>query len=253
MLPLTVRVSIRHEKGAFTDAKERSIGLFEQAKGGTLFLDEIGELDANAQSLLLRVLEGGRFTRLGGKEEILADVRLVTATNRDLPKMVYDGKFRLDLYERLNIVQLRIPPLRDHKEDIMDIAIDWRFKHDRRLFSEVSKERALLEYDYPGNVRELINILEKSKIFQEDDFEKLMAEHRSMNKGLVNEARPTDNKIINDSAVPEDLDGAIQYHVRRIYEKYGKRKKWLDRSSGHYDFRCKYGRKPQCKPVPAFP
>ena len=108
----------------------------------------------------------------------MADVRLVTATNRDLPKMVHDGKFRLDLYERLNIVQLRIPPLRDHKEDIMDIAIDWRFKNDRRLFSEVSMERALLEYDYPGNVRELINILEKSKIFQEDDFEKLMAEHR---------------------------------------------------------------------------
>jgi transcriptional regulator with PAS, ATPase and Fis domain len=211
-----------HEKCAFTDAKERSIGLFEQAKGGTLFLDEIGELDANAQSLLLRVLEGGRFTRLGGKEEILADVRLVTATNRDLPKMVHDGKFRLDLYERLNIVQLRIPPLRDHKEDIMAIAIDWRFKHDRRLFSEVSMERALLEYDYPGNVRELINILEKSKIFQEDDFEKLMAEHRLMNKGLVDEVRPTDNKIINDYTVPEDLDGAIQYHIRRIYEKYGK-------------------------------
>jgi ABC-type branched-subunit amino acid transport system ATPase component len=93
-----------HEKGAFTDAKERSIGLFEQAKGGTLFLDEIGELDANAQSLLLRVLEGGRFTRLGGKEEILADVRLVTATNRDLPKMVHDGKFRLDLFKSVRNV-----------------------------------------------------------------------------------------------------------------------------------------------------
>ena len=211
-----------HEKGAFTDAKERSIGLFEQAKGGTLFLDEIGELDANAQSLLLRVLEGGRFTRLGGKEEILADVRLVTATNRDLPKMVHDGKFRLDLYERLNIVQLRIPPLRDHKEDIMDIAIDWRFKHDRRLFSEVSMERPLLEYDYPGNVRELINILEKSKIFQEDDFEKLMAEHRLMNKGLVDEVQSIDNKIIDDCTVPEDLDGATRHHVRRIFEKYGK-------------------------------
>ena len=104
----------------------------------------------------------------------------------------------------------------------MDIAIDWRFKHDRRLFSEVSMERALLEYDYPGNVRELINILEKSKIFQEDDFEKLMAEHRLMNKGLVDEVRPIDNKIIDYCTVPEDLDGAIQYHIRRIYEKYGK-------------------------------
>ena len=83
-------------------------------------------------------------------------------------------------------------------------------------------EKALLEYDYPGNVRELINILEKSKIFQEDDFEKLMAEHRLMNKGLVDQARPVDNKIIDDCIVPEDLEGATRYHVRRIYEKYGK-------------------------------
>ena len=205
-----------HEKGAFTDARERAIGLFEQANGGTLFLDEVGELDANAQSLLLRVLEGGRFTRLGGREEIAVDVRLVTATNRNLPKMVHDGAFRLDLYERLNVVQLRIPPLREHKEDIMDIANDWRFKNDRRLFSDVGLEMALLEYDYPGNVRELINILEKSKIFQEDDFEKLMAEHRLMNKELMGAAQPADD------SVPDDLEGATRHHVRRIYEKYAR-------------------------------
>jgi hypothetical protein len=101
-----------HEKGAFTGADKRGMGLFELANGGTLFLDEIGELPLEAQGLLLRVLEGGRFMRMAGREEISVDVRLITATNRNLPKRVREGKFREDLYQRLNVVQLRIPSLR---------------------------------------------------------------------------------------------------------------------------------------------
>ena len=99
-----------HEKGAFTNAVERTDGLFLMADGGTLFLDEIGEMPVEVQALLLRVLEGGRFMRVGGKEELSCDVRLITATNRDLPKLVAEGKFREDLYQRLNVVQLRTPP-----------------------------------------------------------------------------------------------------------------------------------------------
>ena len=111
-----------HEKGAFTNAVERTDGLFLMADGGTLFLDEIGEMPVEVQALLLRVLEGGRFMRVGGREELRCDVRLVTATNRDLPKMVRDGAFREDLYQRLNVVQLRTPSLREHKDDIPIIA-----------------------------------------------------------------------------------------------------------------------------------
>ncbi|MBV8901955.1 MAG: sigma-54-dependent Fis family transcriptional regulator, partial [Verrucomicrobia bacterium] len=111
-----------HEKGAFTGAIERRIGRIEQAAGGTLFLDEIGEIDANVQVKLLRALDPGVFERVGGNQPIKADVRLIAATNCDLPELVREGKFREDLFYRLNVVQLRIPPLRERKEDIPLLA-----------------------------------------------------------------------------------------------------------------------------------
>ena len=142
-----------HEKGAFTGADRAAAGLFELANGGTLFLDEIGELPLDAQGLLLRVLEGGRFMRVGGSEERFADVWLITATNRNLPARVREGKFRGDLYQRLNVVQLRIPALREHKDDIRDIADGWWLNHHRRHLTE-EQVAALMDYDYPGNVRD---------------------------------------------------------------------------------------------------
>ena len=125
-----------HEKGAFTGAAKRELGLFELANGGTLFLDEIGELPLEAQGLLLRVLEEGRFMRVGGTEEIEVDVRLVTATNRNLPARVREGKFREDLFMRLNVIQLRIPPLREHTDDIRAIADNWWFNKFRKHLTD---------------------------------------------------------------------------------------------------------------------
>ena len=203
-----------HEKGAFTGADKREMGLFELANGGTLFLDEIGELPLEAQGLLLRVLEGGRFMRMAGREEISVDVRLITATNRNLPKRVREGKFREDLYQRLNVVQLRIPSLREHKEDIRDIADGWWLQHNKAHLEE-EQIAALMEYDYPGNVRELLNLLERATVLGEEDFTALVNEHKEMNAGL------TDNAASELASAPEEMDAAMRLHVRRIFDKYG--------------------------------
>lgn len=203
-----------HEKGAFTGADKRELGLFELANGGTLFLDEIGELPLAAQGLLLRVLEEGRFMRVGGTEEIAVDVRLITATNRNLPVRVREGKFREDLFMRLNVIQLRIPPLREHREDIRDVADNWWFNKFRKHLTD-EQSVALMDYDYPGNVRELLNVLERAVVFKTEDFAKLMVEHRQMNAGLQDEVSDI------PAAAPDELDVAIRQHVRRVYAKYG--------------------------------
>jgi DNA-binding NtrC family response regulator len=149
-----------HERGAFTGAAERRIGRFEQAAGGTLFLDEIGEIDSNIQVKLLRALDPAVFERVGGNQSIRADVRLIAATNRDLAALVREGKFREDLYYRLNVVQIRVPPLRERKEDIPLLANSFLkeiCERDGKAFRPLSPEamEALLRYDWPGNVREL--------------------------------------------------------------------------------------------------
>ena len=203
-----------HEKGAFTGADKREMGLFELANGGTLFLDEIGELPLEAQGLLLRVLEGGRFMRMAGREEISVDVRLITATNRNLPKRVREGKFREDLYQRLNVIQLRIPSLREHKEDIRDIADGWWLQHNKAHLAE-EQIAALMEYDYPGNVRELLNLLERAMVLGEEDFTALVNEHKEMNAGL------TDNAASELASTPDEMDAVMRLHVRRIFDKYG--------------------------------
>ena len=200
-----------YEKGAFTGATERRHGVFEQAHGGTLFLDEIGELPLAAQGILLRVLEGGRFSRLGGKEEVEVDVRLIVATHRDLAGMVRDGKFREDLFHRLNVIQIRIPPLREHKEDIAQIANGyWLNQHGRRL--EPRQIEALMAYDYPGNVRELFNLLERASVMEETDFGRLLAEHQELTASLAPKA---------DAEYPDNLEEMTRQHVRQVYEKCG--------------------------------
>src|SRR6516162_1278807 len=149
-----------HEKGAFTGAVERRIGRLELASGGTLFLDEIAEIDANVQVKLLRALDPGVFERVGGNQSIKADVRLVAATNRDLASLVREGRFREDLYYRLNVVQIRVPPLRERKEDIPLLAnafLKEISERDGKAFRPLSPDAmdCLLQYDWPGNVREL--------------------------------------------------------------------------------------------------
>ena len=154
-----------HEKGSFTGATERRIGRFELADGGTLFLDEIGEIDANIQVKLLRALGEHTIERVGGSKPIKVEVRLVAATNKDLWKLVQEGKFREDLYYRLRVVQVKLPPLRDRKSDIPLLAD--AFLHDLskangKPFKPLTDEalQALLGYSWPGNVRELRTALE---------------------------------------------------------------------------------------------
>jgi two-component system, NtrC family, response regulator AtoC len=149
-----------HEKGAFTGASERRIGRIEQAAGGTLFLDEIAEIDGNVQVKLLRALDPGVFERVGGNQTIKTDIRLIAATNRDLALLVSEKKFREDLYYRLNVVQIRVPPLRERKEDIpllADAFLKEISQRDSKPFRPLSPEAmdALLRYDWPGNIREL--------------------------------------------------------------------------------------------------
>ena len=161
-----------YEKGAFTGASKGREGFFELADGGTLFLDEIGEMDLPLQAKLLRAIETKRFYRLGGRREIESDVRIIAATNRDLRKLVEEGKFREDLYYRLNVVEINIPPLRERKEDILPLAYHFlkvfsrKYSKDVRDFSRRAKE-ALLSYPWHGNVRELRNVIERAVLFSE--------------------------------------------------------------------------------------
>ncbi len=164
-----------HERGAFTDAKERKIGLFEKANKGSLFLDEIGDMSPDLQTKLLRTLEDKKIRRIGGTDDIPLDIQIIAATNQNLEKLVEEGRFRKDLYFRLKIIEIKIPPLRDRKEDIeplLKLFINQFNNQTKKKFKGVSKEalKLFLNYDYPGNVRELKNIVEKIVILEEGDY-----------------------------------------------------------------------------------
>ena len=159
-----------YERGAFTGAHQRKLGLLDRAEGGTLFLDEIGDLDLSMQAKLLRVLQERTFRRLGGTSDIAADFRLITATNRDLKKDIAAGAFREDLFFRLNVVALELPPLRQRTEDIFPLSMKALLHYGKEFGKDVTEidaeARALLErYHYPGNIRELQNIIERATIF----------------------------------------------------------------------------------------
>ena len=162
-----------HQKGSFTGAVSDKKGLFEIADGGTLFLDEIGELDISLQAKLLRALQEKQIRRVGGTKEIEIDVRVVAATNRDLLKMSQDGRFREDLYYRLNVLSLEIPPLRDRDSDIPLLMDYFLKKHtrdtDRKIKIEKDAEKLLNEYSYPGNVRQLESAIERAVLLCEED------------------------------------------------------------------------------------
>ncbi len=157
-----------HEAGAFTGAAKRHEGRFERANGGTLFLDELANTPAMVQEKLLRVIEYGEFERVGGSRSVKVDVRLICATNEDLPSMAEQGEFRADLLDRLAFDVITLPPMRERQEDILVLAEHFAVNMARELgfelfsgFSEKAK-RALLDYDWPGNVRELKNVVERS-------------------------------------------------------------------------------------------
>ena len=161
-----------HERGAFTDAKFQKKGLVELAQGGTLFLDEIGDMSGGLQAKLLRVLEERRFRRVGGTKDISVDVRVIAATNRDLRQAVEVGTFRRDLYYRLQVVTITLPPLRIRREDIPLLARHFLAYFGREFKKRTPRlsppaERLLVEYDWPGNVRELRNVIERAMILEE--------------------------------------------------------------------------------------
>jgi len=163
-----------HERGAFTDAKQQKRGLFEQGDDGTVFLDEVAETLPTFQAKLLRFLEEKSFRRLGGTADITVDVRVIAATNQDLEKTIRDGKFREDLYYRLNVLRIEMPPLRTRGRDIILLAEHYIREFSREFRRPVRRlapaaERALLAYPWPGNVRELRNLIERAVLLAESD------------------------------------------------------------------------------------
>jgi two-component system response regulator AtoC len=202
-----------HEKGAFTDAKQMKKGLFEAADGGTLFLDEIGELSPLLQAKLLRVLEDQVIRRVGGIRDNQVDVRVIAASNRDLEKAVREGQFRQDLYYRLAIIAIFIPPLRERKEDILplvDFFIDRYNRRFRKSIRGITDEtrHLILAHNWPGNVRELKNSIERGMILEEEAFLRSMylpfSVGESGGRTLFERTSPADGgrKLANGRALP---------------------------------------------------
>jgi two-component system NtrC family response regulator len=167
--PLLESELFGHEKGAFTGALQRRIGRFEEADGGTMFLDEIGDLSPGTQVKLLRILQEKEFQRLGSNATLKTDVRVLTATHRDLDEARRTGLFREDLYYRLNVISIPLPPLRERREDIpllIDHFLKKFSKQNQKTISDLSKEARslLLRYPYPGNIRELENLIERAVV-----------------------------------------------------------------------------------------
>ncbi len=181
-----------HEKGSFTGAYEKRIGKFEIADGGTIFLDEIGELPIEIQSKLLRVLQEKKFERVGGRETISSDVRIISATNRNLEKEISLGKFRPDLFFRLNVFPIVVPPLRERKEDIPSLVKHFVDIFSKRIGSAVklikkTDMELLMEYNWPGNIRELEHLIERSIIISKGDhlnFENYLFENKGLKQDI---------------------------------------------------------------------
>ncbi len=184
-----------HEKGSFTGATSQRIGRFEQADGGTLFLDEVGDIPLQTQVKLLRALQFGEFERVGGTQTIKVDVRVLTATNRNLEELIQKGVFREDLFYRINVISITIPPLKERKSDIPILIrhfIDKYSKENRKEISGISKEaqNILMRYHFPGNIRELENIIERAVV--------LARENTVLTSDLPSEMNITNEKIILD-------------------------------------------------------
>ncbi|GGF64535.1 nitrogen regulation protein NR(I) [Terasakiella brassicae] len=208
-----------HEKGSFTGATNRKSGRFEQAEGGTLFLDEIGDMPAEAQTRLLRVLQEGEFTTVGGSTPIKANVRIVAATHRDLRSLIRQGLFREDLYYRLNVVPIRLPPLRERTEDIPELA--------NHFLSQVAEEglpwktiekpalERLKQHNWPGNVRELENVIRRlAALYSQETItlEVIQQELAELNAQSANGGGDSE---------PDNLSSAIEKHLRSYFDAHG--------------------------------
>ncbi|MEW5425163.1 nitrogen regulation protein NR(I) [Amorphus sp. 3PC139-8] len=211
-----------HEKGAFTGAASRHAGRFEQAEGGTLFLDEIGDMPMEAQTRLLRVLQQGEYTTVGGRTPIKTNVRIVAATHRDLRQLIRQGLFREDLFFRLNVVPIRIPPLRERREDIPDLV--------RHFFVEIEREglpakrlepdalERLQAYRWPGNVRELENLVRRlAALYPQDVITTALIEH---------ELEQAETPVTSESDAPESREDetlplSVERHLNAYFASFG--------------------------------
>jgi DNA-binding NtrC family response regulator len=196
-----------HEKGAFTGALQRRVGRFEEAEGGTIFLDEIGELSPSIQVKLLRILQEKEFQRVGSNLSLKTDVRVITATHRNLEEAIRKGLFREDLYYRLNVISIQLPPLRERKEDL-PLLIDHFLKKysakNQKPISNVSREARslLLRYTYPGNVRELENLIERAVVLCRGE----VISTQDLPYHLQEEKSETTWEFRKDKTLPESLD-----------------------------------------------
>jgi two-component system response regulator PilR (NtrC family) len=231
-------------KGAFTDAITTKKGLFEVADEGTLFLDEISELPLMMQVKLLRVLQDREFKRVGGTEDIRVDVRIISATNKDLEEAVRQKQFREDLFYRLNVIQIKLPTLRERKEDIPSLASHFLNRYAEELGKQISRIspealRILIQYDYPGNVRELQNIIERAvalEISQELTASNLSSylEEQSLN---LNKRKGLDLEIPNEGV---DLEKIVEDIERTLLVKALDRTKGIKKKAAellHINFR----------------
>lgn len=210
-----------HEKGAFTGAQQKSVGRFEQAEGGTLFLDEIGDMPMDAQTRLLRVLQQGEYTTVGGRTPIKTNVRIVAATNKDLKILINKGDFREDLFYRLNVVPLRLPPLRDRAEDVPDLIRHFTQQNvgeglEAKRF-EVDAINLLKNHSWPGNVRELENLVRRVMALYPQDVissEIIMSE-------LQSGEGQNDDSFAAGSAGPVTISQAVEENMRSYFTSFG--------------------------------
>jgi PAS domain S-box-containing protein len=214
-----------YEKGAFTDARSSKAGILEIASGGSIFLDEVGEMPLTVQAKLLRVLEEQTFRRLGGVRDIQVDVRVMAATNRKLTEAIHEGKFRLDLYYRLNVIQVSLPALRERKEDILPLAehfvriYNTKFKRDIQGISHPAG-KLLLSHRWPGNVRELRNVVERAMVLEDADRIQTASLQISSNGSEIPEAR---HAAVGEIEAPfqTSLEEAEKNLLTRALEKSG--------------------------------
>jgi two-component system, NtrC family, nitrogen regulation response regulator GlnG len=205
-----------HERGAFTGATNRNQGRFEQANGGTLFLDEIGDMPAEAQTRLLRVLQEGEFTTVGGRQPIRANVRIIAATHRDLRAAIRGGQFREDLFYRLNVVPIRLPPLRERTEDIADLARHFIERARIEGLPAKSLDQAAIDvlrgHRWPGNVRELENVMRRLAALCPDE----VIGADAMRAELSEVESPHEPDPASTDMAPESLARAVERHIRQF-------------------------------------
>ena len=220
-----------YEKGAFTDAKARKEGLFEQAEAGTLFLDEIGELELSLQAKLLRVLEEGAFRRVGGLKDIAFDARIIAASNRDLKRESEENRFRLDLYYRLSVIQIDIPSLHERTDDVLLLTDHYIAQFGKRLRKQIhgiapEVAAAFRRYDWPGNVRELRNVIERAMILEDGDVITMKYIPRAVAEGAksfpgygsLRAAGGTQFRLPSDGVSLEDVEMSL---VRQAIDRSG--------------------------------